>query len=147
MMVLGEFYAFCEKIPQAQKAQDVKQATFFMMFLCTESTKSDFFHLRRFYAHKKHKKHKTSSASSSQTFYAHKNAVSFICLCMLCAFCAKETTFFLVDVFYARLKLSLFLFAYVHFVLFALVGSFHKRYKTPPIAPSTILLTQMPKSN
>ena len=70
---------------------------------------------------------------------AFKNVFVFICLCALCVFCAKQTTFFLLDVFYARLKLSLFLFAYVRFVLFVLVGSFRYRYKSHPIPSSTIL--------
>ena len=51
-------------------------------------------------------------------------------MCVLC-FYAKQATFFPLDVFYAHLKLSLFLFAYVRFVLFARVGSFPKTYKTP----------------
>ena len=42
MMVLGEFYTFHKKIPQAQKAQEVKQATFFILdvFMHTKSIKS-----------------------------------------------------------------------------------------------------------
>ena len=42
--MIGEFYTFCEKIPEAQKAQDVKQATFFTMFLCAQKAqKATFF--------------------------------------------------------------------------------------------------------
>ena len=32
-------------------------------------------------------------------FYAHKNAIFFIRLCALCAFYAKQATFFFLDVF------------------------------------------------
>ena len=62
-------------------------------------------------------------------FYAHKNDVfcAFICLCAFCAFYVKQATFFLLDVFYAHLKLFLFLFAYVRLVLFVRVGSFRKK--------------------
>ena len=58
--------------------------------------------------------------------YAHKNVVFFICLCAFCAFYA----FLPLKCFYARLRLFLFLFAYVRFLLFVLVGSFRERYKT-----------------
>ena len=100
-----------------------------------KSTKSNFLHLRCFYAHKKHNKHKTSNKGllPLRCFHAHKNAVFFIfiCLCAFCAFCTKQATFFLLDVFYAHLKLFLFLLAYVRFALSVHVGSFRKWYKTP----------------
>ena len=100
-----------------------------------KSTKSNFLHLRCFYAHKKHKKHKTSNKRllPLRWFYTHKNTVFFIFirLCAFCAFCNKQRTFFLLDVFYAHLKVFLFLFVYVPFALFVRVGSFRKWYKTP----------------
>ena len=48
--------------------------------------------------------------------------------------------FFLLRRFYAHLRLFLFSFAYVLFMLLMLVRSFFKRYKTPPITSFTILL-------
>ena len=74
-------------------------------------------------------------------FYVHKNAVFviFICLCAFCAFYAKQTTFFLLDVF-IRIKMLSFLFAYVRFVPFVCVESFRKRHKNHIIASFSILL-------
>ena len=108
---------------KTQKTQNMKKAQ-----------KSDFLHLRCFHVHKKYIKHKTSYKRllPVRCFYAHKNAVFFIFirLCAFCAFYVKQATFFVLDVFYAHLKLFLFLFAYVRFVLFVLfarVGSFGKK--------------------
>ena len=64
-------------------------------------------------------------------FYAYKNAVFFICLCAFCTFYAKQTTFFLLDVF-IRIKMLSFLFAYV---LFVRVRSFHKKNIKTPLIP------------
>ena len=44
---------------------------------------------------------------------------------------STKSHFFPLRCFYAHLKLSLFLLAYVRFVLFVRVGSFRKTYKTP----------------
>ena len=121
MMVLGSLILSCEKISHAQKVKKAQKATFFILdvFIRTKSTKS----------------HKTSNKGllPLRWFYTYKNTVFFIfiCLCAFCAFCTKQATFFLLDVFYAHLKLFLFLLAYVRFALSVHVGSFRKWYKTP----------------
>ena len=93
-------------------------------------------------------------------FYAHKNAVFFICLCAFCAFLLKyfyarlrlflfyllmcflcqTSNFFPLRRFYAHLRMFLFLFAYVLFMVFMLVTFFFERYKTSSIPSFTILL-------
>ena len=59
-------------------------------------------------------------------------------MCVLCFLC-QTSDFLPLTCSYARLRLSLFLFAYVRFVLFMLAESFRKRHKTPPIPSFTIL--------
>ena len=59
-------------------------------------------------------------------------------MCVLCFLC-QTSDFLPLTCSYARLRLSLFLFAYVRFVLFVLAESFRKRHKTPPIPSFTIL--------
>ena len=92
----------------------------------TKSTKGDFLHLRCSYAHKKHKT-LNKQLLLLRRFYVHKNAVFFIFIRVFCAFCGKQTLVLLLDVFYAHLKLSLILFAYVRFVLFVCVRSSRKK--------------------
>ena len=79
------------------------------------------------------------ATSSSQMFLCAQKCCLFYFYWLMCVLCFLSQTsyFFPLSCFYAYLKLSLFLFAYVSFVR---VRSFRKRYKTPLVPSSTILL-------
>ena len=73
-----------------------------------------------------------------QTFScAFKTVLCFLCLRWDCLFYLFISDFLPLRRFYARLRLFLFLFAYV---LFGLVRFFYERYKTSPIPSFTRLL-------
>ena len=74
----------------------------------TKSTKATFFILDVF-MRTKIAKSPRRKALLFRRFCAHENVVFFICLCAFCAFYA----FLPLKRFYARLRLFLFLFAYV----------------------------------
>ena len=96
----------------------------------------------------KSKRRQTSSFCLLDVFMRSKMMSFVLLFAYVCfvLFYAKQATFFLLDVFYAHLKQSFFLFACVRFVLLVGVRFFHKRYKTPLIPSFTILLTQTPKA-
>ena len=69
---------------------------------------------------------------------AQKCCLFYLLTCVLCFLCQTSNSLH-VRCFNVRLRLCLFLFAYVRFALFVHIKSFCERYKTPPI-PSFIIL-------
>ena len=54
-----------------------------------------------------------------QTFYGHKNAVFFICLCPFGAYCTKQATFFLFNVFIRVKTVFVFICLCAFYVFYA----------------------------
>ena len=69
----------------------------------------------------------------------------YLLTCVLCFLC-QTSNFLHLRCFYARLRLSWFLFAYLYFVLFLHIKPSCKRYETLPVPSFIILLFRSPPS-